>query len=38
MQINRSRKPVLITAAVAGFVLGGGIGALTNLLTGRGDD
>ena len=37
-QINRNRKPVLITVAVAGFVLGGGIGALTSLLTGRGDD
>jgi hypothetical protein len=32
---ERHRKEVLIGAAVAGFVLGGGIAALTGLLTGR---
>ena len=37
-QIKEHQKQVMIGAAVAGFVLGGGIGALTNLLTGRGDD
>ncbi len=37
-QINRHRKQVLIGAAVAGFVLGGGIAALTGLVTGGGDD
>ena len=37
-QINRNRKQVLIGAAVAGFILGGGIAALTSLLTGGGDD
>ena len=36
-QINKHRKPVLIGAAVAGFVLGGGIAALTGLV-GGGDD
>ena len=34
-QINKRRKQVLIGAAVAGFVLGGGIAAATGLLTGR---
>ena len=33
-QINKHRKQVLIGAAVAGFVLGGGIAAMTGLLTG----
>ena len=36
-QINKHRKQVLIGAAVAGFVLGGGIAALTGLVSG-GDD
>jgi hypothetical protein len=34
-QLERHRKEVLIGAAVAGFVLGGGIAATTGLLTGR---
>ena len=34
-QLNTHRKQVLIGAAVAGFVLGGGIAAMTGLLTGR---
>jgi hypothetical protein len=34
-QLERHRKEVLIGAAVAGFVLGGGIAAMTGLLTGR---
>ena len=34
-QINRHRKQIMIGAAVAGFVLGGGIGGLTGLLSGR---
>ena len=33
--LRNNQKQVLIGAAVAGFVLGGGIGALTGLLTGR---
>jgi hypothetical protein len=33
-QLNKHRKQVLIGAAVAGFVLGGGIAALTGLVTG----
>jgi hypothetical protein len=32
---ERHRKEVLIGAAVAGFVLGGGVAAMTGLLTGR---
>jgi Protein of unknown function (DUF3618) len=32
---RRHRKEVLIGAAVAGFVIGGGIAAMTGLLTGR---
>ena len=32
---QRHQKEVLIGAAVAGFVLGGGIAAMTGLLTGR---
>jgi hypothetical protein len=32
---ERHRKEVLIGAAVAGFVVGGGIAAMTGLLTGR---
>jgi hypothetical protein len=32
---QRHRKEVLIGTAVAGFVLGGGIAAMTGLLTGR---
>jgi hypothetical protein len=34
-QLERHRKEVLIGAAVTGFVLGGGIAAMTGLLTGR---
>jgi Protein of unknown function (DUF3618) len=34
-QFQRHRKQVLIGAAVAGFVLGGGIAAMTGMLTGR---
>jgi hypothetical protein len=34
-QLERHRKEVVIGAAVAGFVLGGGIAAMTGLLTGR---
>ncbi len=37
-QLNRHRREALIVAAVAGFVLGGGIAALTNILTGGDDD
>ena len=33
--LERHRKEVLIGAAVAGFVLGGGIAAMTGMLTGR---
>jgi hypothetical protein len=33
--LRRHRREVLIGAAVAGFVLGGGIAAFTGLLTGR---
>jgi hypothetical protein len=34
-QFERHRKEILIGAAVAGFVLGGGIAAVTGMLTGR---
>ena len=34
-QIRRHRKQVLIGAAVAGFVVGGGVAALTGILGGR---
>jgi hypothetical protein len=34
-QFQRHRKEVLIGVAVTGFVLGGGIAAMTGLLTGR---
>ena len=34
-QLREHRREVLIGAAVAGFVLGGGIAAFTGLLTGR---
>ena len=34
-QVETHRKQVLIGAAVAGFVLGGGIAAMTGMLTGR---
>jgi hypothetical protein len=34
-QLRRHRREVLIGAAVAGFVLGGGIAGFTGLLTGR---
>ena len=33
--LRNNQKQVLIGAAAAGFVLGGGIAALTGLLTGR---
>ena len=33
--LRNNQKQVIIGAAVAGFVLGGGIGALTGMLTGR---
>ena len=33
--LERHQKEVLIGAAVAGFVLGGGIAAITGMLTGR---
>jgi hypothetical protein len=33
--LQRNRKQIVIGAAVAGFVLGGGIAAMTGLLTGR---
>ena len=36
-QINKRRKEVLIGAAVAGFVLGGGIAALAGLVGGGRD-
>jgi hypothetical protein len=34
-QFQRHRKEVLIGVAVAGFVLGGGVAAMTGMLTGR---
>ena len=34
-QLAENRKPVLIGAAVAGFVLGGGVAATVSILTGR---
>jgi len=37
-QLRKHRKQVMIGAAVAGFVLGGGIAALTGLVSGRDDD
>jgi hypothetical protein len=37
-QINRRRREFLIGAAVAGFVLGGGVAALSSLLTGSGGE
>jgi hypothetical protein len=37
-QINKRRKEFLIGAAVAGFVIGGGIAALGSLVRGGGDD
>jgi hypothetical protein len=33
--LRNNRKQVMIGAAVAGFVLGGGIAAMTGLMTGR---
>jgi hypothetical protein len=35
---RRHRKEILIGAAVAGFVIGGGIAALAGLVTGRSSD
>ena len=37
-QLRKHRKQVMIGAAVAGFVLGGGIAALTGLVSGRDED
>ena len=37
-QLNRNRREALIGAAVAGFVLGGGIAAIFSLLSGSDDD
>lgn len=34
-QINKHRKQILIGAAVAGFVIGGGLAALSGLIRGR---
>ena len=34
-QLRRHQREVIIGAAVAGFVLGGGIAAFTGLVTGR---
>jgi hypothetical protein len=34
-QINKRRKEILIGAAVAGFVLGGGLAAIGSLLSGK---
>ena len=34
-QFRRHQKEILIGAAVTGFVLGGGVAAMTGLLTGR---
>ena len=34
-QLSENRKPALIGAAVAGFVIGGGVVATVSLLTGR---
>ena len=34
-QINKHRREILIGAAVAGFVIGGGIAAVTGLLGGK---
>jgi hypothetical protein len=36
-QMRKHRKQILIGAAVAGFVLGGGIAALTGLVGGKRD-
>jgi hypothetical protein len=37
-QLNKHRKEALIGAAVAGFVLGGGIAAIFDLFSGGDDD
>ena len=37
-QLYAHRKQILVAAAVAGFVLGGGIAALTGLVRGRDDE
>jgi hypothetical protein len=37
-QLRKHHKPVLIGAAVAGFVLGGGVAGLVGLVTGGGSD
>jgi hypothetical protein len=35
-QLRRNRKAALIGAAVAGFVIGGGVAATISIVTGRG--
>ena len=35
-QVRRSREPLTIAAAAAGFILAGGIGGVGSLLSGRG--
>jgi Protein of unknown function (DUF3618) len=35
LQLRKHQREVIIGAAVAGFVVGGGIAAFTDLLTGR---
>jgi hypothetical protein len=37
-QLRKHRKQILIGAAVAGFVVGGGIAAVTGLLGGKRDE
>jgi hypothetical protein len=37
-QLNRRRREALVAAAAVGFVLGGGIAALTSLLSGNDED
>jgi hypothetical protein len=37
-QLRKHRKEIMIGAAVAGFVLGGGIAALTGLVGGKRDE
>jgi hypothetical protein len=37
-QLRKHRREIMIGAAVAGFVLGGGLAALTGLVTGKRDE
>ena len=37
-QLRQHRTPVLVAAGVAGFVLGGGLAALSGLASGGGDE